>query len=163
MTEDRDRPNVWAQAAARGDVEFRPAWRSFVVFWVAALLLTVGPLVNPRAAIKWPVGIPISVGCVAVAVGLRYTRRYRLSGDRVEAEFSLTGTAPQHAEIKDITRVDVRRGVIHRLLGMAHVHLHTRAADGVAVRMFGVLHPLDFKQYLLEQGASDDEATGMWR
>ncbi len=163
MTEDRDRENVWAQAASRGNVEFRPAWRSFVVFWAAAFLLTVGPLANPRAAIKWPVGIPISAGCVVAAVVLRYTRRYRLTGDRVEAEFSLLGTEPQHAEIKDIIRIDVRRGVIHRLLGMAHVHLHTRAADGVAVRMFGVLHPLDLKEYLLQQGASDDQATGMWR
>jgi hypothetical protein len=46
---------------------------------------------------------------------------------------------------------------------MAHVHLHTNSAQGVAVKMFGVLHPLEFKEFLLAKGASDDQVTGMWR
>jgi uncharacterized membrane protein YdbT with pleckstrin-like domain len=157
-----DKQNYWARAA-RDEVVFRPAWRSFVVFWVAAFAFVVGPLANPRATVKWPVGIPIAIVCLAAAVGLRYTRRYRVTADAVEAEFALTGQPPQRARIDDIIRVDVRRGIIHRALGMAHVHLHTGSAQGVAVRMFGVLHALDFKEYLLERGASDDGVTGMWR
>ena len=127
-------------------------------------MFALGPFINPEAPIKPRQGLPIAVACVVVAVAARMTTRYRLTDTTIEAFRTLPGVGGHDVvQIADIVRVDVRRGIIHRLLNIARVHLLTSLDAPPALRMTGVTKPLEFKELLMSRGASDDGATGMWR
>ena len=145
-------------------LEFRPAWQSFGVWYFGIFIFLVGPRVNPDTFISEGMGEFIATLMGAYVFITRFTRMYRVSQKRVEVERSFPSHKKQSVAIADITRVDVRRGMVQRLLNVAHVHLHAKGPQGEEMlRLSGVPQPAQFKKILLERGAGDERVYGAFR
>lgn len=152
-----------SEAGTQSHIEFRPAWKAFGVYWFGALLFAVGPLVNPEAIIR-PALSELLCTCLLAFIFLkRYTSLYQLSAGQVVAQSSFPSYRRREADIGQIVRIDLRRGLIQRLLGVAHVHIYLEDQAEPAVKLFGVDNPDRFRTLLLEMGARDQRVTGAWR
>ena len=153
-----------AQSPIGRFLEFRPAWQSFGVWYFGIFIFLVGPQVNPHTFISEAAGQLIATLLGAYVIITRFTRIYRVTQDTVEVERSFPSHVKQSVAISDITRVDLRRGITQRLLGVAHVHIHAKGPEGeVVLRLNGVPQPTRFRQVLLDRGASDQRVYGAFR
>lgn len=144
-------------------LEFRPAWPAFAVYIFGAALFLLGPMINPQAPIRPALSQLLGTCFVAFILLKRFTSLYRIEGGRIVAETSFPTRQIREAVIEEITRIDLRRGITQRLMGVAHVHLYTGQGSDPAVKLFGVPRPDEFRRLLLEMGASDQRVTGAWR
>jgi len=145
-------------------MEFRPAWQSFGVWYFGIFIFLVGPQVNPNTFISDAAGQLIATLLGAYVIITHFTRIYRVTQETVEVERSFPSHAKQTVAIGDITRVDLRRGMAQRLLGVAHVHLYAKGPEGeVVLRLNGVPQPSRFRQVLLDRGAGDERVYGAFR
>jgi uncharacterized membrane protein YdbT with pleckstrin-like domain len=142
---------------------FRPSWRAFAVPLFGAAVFWLGPQVNPDPPLSPALSEFIGTLFLAFVLVKRYTCLYRLGAQEVTAETSFPASRSQSVAIADIRRIDLRQGVIQRLLSVAHVHIYTQEQGGPALKLFGVPHPQVFKKALLEMGAGDQRVTGAWR
>jgi uncharacterized membrane protein YdbT with pleckstrin-like domain len=144
-------------------LEFNPAWKSFSVYIFGAVIFFVGPLINPEAPIKPALSELIGTCFAAFVLVWRYTNLYRLSADKLVHEFSFPKRGKKEVEIKDIRRIDLRRGLTQRALGVAHIHIYIQGKEEPAIKLFGVPDPNVFRDLLVELGAGDEKVTGAWR
>ncbi|KMY68391.1 hypothetical protein AAU61_01495 [Desulfocarbo indianensis] len=151
-----------AQKLARY-LEFRPAWKSFSVYVFGALIFFIGPLINPDAPIRPALAELIGTCFVVFIIIKRFTNIYRLSADKLTHETSFPKHALREVALEDIRRIDLRRGLTQRALGVAHVHVYVQGREDPAIKIFGVAEPDKFKGILMELGAQDERITGAWR
>lgn len=144
-------------------LEFRPAWHSFAVYMLGAVIFFFGPMVNPEAPISPALSDLLATCFLAFIIIKRFTSLYSVMGGEVTALSSFPKQKKQSAEISEINRIDLRRGLTQRMLGVAHVHLYVRGNEDPAVKLFGVPQPDEFRRALLDLGASDQRVTGAWR
>ena len=144
-------------------LEFRPAWHAFGVYIFGVVLFFLGPMINPQAPIRPALSQLLGTCFLAFILVKRFTSLYRIEGGKIVAETSFPSRQRREATIAEITRIDLRRGITQRILGVAHVHLYTQDESQPAVKLFGVPRPDDFRRLLLEMGASDRRVTGAWR
>lgn len=144
-------------------LEFRPAWKSFAVYIFGAVVFFGGPLVNPEAPIRPALSELIGTCFVVFILIQRFTNLYRVSADKFVHETSFPKHRLREVAIKDIRRIDLRRGIIQRFLGVAHVRLYLQGESEPAVKLFGVPQPEQFRELLKDLGASDERVTGAWR
>ncbi|RJX34294.1 MAG: hypothetical protein C4525_07440 [Desulfarculus sp.] len=142
---------------------FRPSWRAFGVYYFGIFVFLVGPLVNPQAFIGPELGQLLASLLAAFVIITRFTRVYRVSDAQVEVEKSFPSHSRQAAAIMDIRRVDLRRGLTQRLLGVAHVYIYLQDQPAPALKLFGVPRPEQFRRVLLERGAGDERVFGAFR
>lgn len=144
-------------------LEFHPAWKSFSVYIFGAVIFFVGPWINPEAPIRPALAELIGTCFLAFTLVWRFTNLYRLSADKLVHETSFPKRARHEVAIKDIRRIDLRRGLTQRALGVAHVHIYVQGKEGPAIKLFGVSDPVLFRDLLKELGAGDEQITGAWR
>ncbi len=144
-------------------LEFRPAWPAFAVYIFGAALFLLGPMINPQAPIRPALSQLLGTCFLAFVMLKRFTSLYRIEGGKILAETSFPSRRNRGATIAEITRIDLRRGITQRLMGVAHVHLYTGEQPDPAVKLFGVPQPDDFRRLLMDMGASDRRVTGAWR
>jgi uncharacterized membrane protein YdbT with pleckstrin-like domain len=143
--------------------DFRPAWPAFAVYFFGVLVFLAGPMVNPEAVVSPALGQLLASLFLAFILIRRLGSRYRVQAEQVVAEISLPARKTSRAAIAEIRRIDLRRGLTQRLLGVAHVHLYVEGQEEPAVRLFGVPRPEAFRQLLLDLGARDERVYGAWR
>jgi uncharacterized membrane protein YdbT with pleckstrin-like domain len=144
-------------------LEFHPAWKSFSVYIFGAVIFFAGPFVNPNAPISPALADLIGTCFLAFVLVWRFTNLYRLSGDKLSHEFSFPKRGKKEVDIKDIRRIDLRRGLTQRALGVAHVHVYVQGKEEPAIKLFGVADPVAFRDLLVELGAGDERVSGAWR
>lgn len=144
-------------------LEFRPAWQAFGVYFFGVLVFFGGPFINPDAALSPALSETLGTCFAAFILLKRFTCLYKVEGGRITAQKTFPKQDVQTAAIEDIVRIDLRRGISQRLLGVAHVHLYVEGADEPAVKLFGVPKPDDFHRLLMKMGANDQKVTGAWR
>jgi uncharacterized membrane protein YdbT with pleckstrin-like domain len=144
-------------------VSFKPAWKSFTVYFLAAALFWIGPEFNPKSIISPAMGQLIGSLFLAFILIKRYTTGYRLENGSLSVLSSFPKKYEASLKVRDIRRIDLRRGITQRLLGVAHVHVYKDARAEADLKMFGVADPLKFRDLLLEMGANDERVTGAWR
>lgn len=142
---------------------FRPAWKAFAVYIFGVAVFWIGPIFNPEALGGPALGELIGTLFLAFILIKRFTNMYRLDAREITWETTFPSRRTEVHQIVTITRIDLRRGAIQRLLGVAHVHLYVEGREGPAIRIFGVPDPLAFRQLLLDLGAKDAPASGAWR
>lgn len=142
---------------------FKPAWKSFSVYIFGALIFFVGPFINPDAPIRPALSELIGTCFLAFVLVKRYTNLYRMNSEKLVHEYTFPKRDKREVEIKDIRRIDLRRGLTQRALGVAHVHVYVQGKEDPAIKLFGVPDPVKFRDLLLELGASDERVTGAWR
>jgi uncharacterized membrane protein YdbT with pleckstrin-like domain len=144
-------------------LEFRPAWKSFAVYFFGVAVFYLGPLVNPQAPINPALSDVIGSAFLLFIVIQRFTNLYQVRADQVVHQRQLWKTRVRTAEVDRIRRIDLRRGITQRLLGVAHVHLYVEGREDPAVKLFGVPDPDAFRELLVSLGAGDEKVTGAWR
>ncbi len=142
---------------------FKPAWKAFTVYALGWLLLWFGPRFNPDTALPEAVWQLLGTLFLAFILIKRYTNEYRVSQDTLSAATSFPRQKETSVNISDIRRIDPRRGLTQRMLGVAHVYIYVEGRDEPALKLFGVPEPDDFKRLLMDLGASDTVVTGAWR
>ncbi len=144
--------------------EFRPSWQSFGVWYFGIFIFLAGPQINPHTWVSAALGQLIASLMAAYVVIIRFTRIYRVMPDSLEVERSFPSHVKNEVKITDITRVDLRRGMAQRVLGVAHVYVYAQGPEGEQVlRLYGVPRPARFKQVLLDRGAGDQRVLGAFR
>jgi uncharacterized membrane protein YdbT with pleckstrin-like domain len=144
-------------------LEFNPAWKSFSVYIFGAVIFFAGPFINPEAPISPAVSELIASCFLAFVLVWRYTNVYRVSSEKLVHEFSFPKRGKKEVEINEIRRIDLRRGLTQRALGVAHVRIYIQGKEEPAIKLFGVPDPTGFRDLLVELGAGDERVTGAWR
>lgn len=142
---------------------FRPAWQGFVVWIIGALIFIIGPQVSVQSKISPALSNLIASLFLAFVIVKRYGSLYRVSARQVVAEVSFPLRRTSRAAIGEIRRIDLRRGIVQRLAGVAHVWLYVQGQDQPAVKLFGVSRPEELRRLLLDLGASHQEVSGAFR
>ena len=144
-------------------LEFHPAWKSFSVYIFGAVIFFGGPMINPNAPISPALSELIGTCFAAFVLVWRFTNVYRVSAEKLVHEFTFPKRGIHEVEIKDIRRIDLRRGLTQRALGVAHVRIYVHGKEDPAIKLFGVPDPEKFRGLLVELGAGDERVTGAWR
>lgn len=142
---------------------FRPAWQSFGVYFFGVLVLGVGPIINPDTHISPALGQLLASLFLAFILIKRQTSLYELTPSELRASSSFPKYKTTSVKVADITRVDLRRGLAQRALGVAHVHVYVHGQDTPTIKLFGVAQPVNFKQLLMSLGAGDTPRHGAFR
>jgi membrane protein YdbS with pleckstrin-like domain len=142
---------------------FRPVWRSLAVYFLGVLIFALGPQINPQAPISPTVSYLVSALFLAFLLQRRLGQHYAVSEQAVEATTSLPKTGRQSLPIASIGRIDLRRGLSQRLLGVAHVFIYADDRPEPALKLYGVPDPEAFKRLLIDLGARDQAISGAWR
>lgn len=90
--------------------------------------------------------IPLyGLGLILVALALlrRRTTRYQVTADRVIARAGIIGKCRREVLLADVLAVELRQGVIGRLVGIGDVHVATAATGGVEIDLAGVRQPAE--------------------
>ncbi len=149
--------------AAEKFKSFRPSWQSFGVYIFGAVVLGVGPMLNPNTVISPAVGQLFATLFVAFILIKRMTNLYQVSSEGILAATSFPKNHVEVVKMDDVRRIDLRRAISQRVLGVAHVHIYVEGQDGPAIKLFGVTEPAKFKQLLLDYGATDTPVYGAFR
>lgn len=143
--------------------EFRPAWQAFAVYFFGVLVFFAGPQINPDTCISPAIGELIGSLFLAFIMVKRFTNLYRVGAKQVSHEGTLPKWHLEEVAIEQIQRIDLRRGISQRLLGVAHVHIYVEGRETPMLKLFGVSRPERFRQLLLDLGAQDQQVLGAWR
>jgi uncharacterized membrane protein YdbT with pleckstrin-like domain len=120
----------------------QPAWRSYFVFYAAILIFGLGPSINPEAGISTSLGLVISIFLTLFVIFRRRTTFYHITKDEVLRESGFFGQVTKKSLPFDgITGLEVRRGVIHRLLGIGHLQFRSRNQAQPDLWWFGIQDP----------------------
>ena len=142
---------------------FKPAWKAFSVYFLAVLIFWIGPEFNPDSVITPAMGQLIGTLFLAFILIKRYTTGYSLDQGRLTVESSFPKKYQASVAVDQIRRIDLRRGVSQRALGVAHIHIYQDPQKEPDLKLFGVSDPIRFKELLVQMGASDERVTGAWR
>lgn len=159
----KDKKASSLEAAQTRYAIFRPAWSAFAVYFLGAAIFLTGPQVNPQAFIGPKLGLLLGLAFLAFIFIKRYSVQYKVDLSEITVTSALPWGSDSQAVIKEITRIDLRRSLVHRLLDVAHIHIYINGQDSPQVRLFGVPEPFELKNLLLDRGARDQIVTGAWR
>jgi hypothetical protein len=125
----------------------QPSWRSYFVFFVAILIFGIGPSLNPETGINRSFGWALSVIILLFIVFRRKTTFYRITKTEVLRESIFWGQVNKKSlPLEGIAGLEVRRGIIHRLLGIGHLHFRTKTSGQPDLWWFGVKDPFMVKK-----------------
>jgi uncharacterized membrane protein YdbT with pleckstrin-like domain len=143
--------------------QFRPSWPAFAVYFFGVLVFTIGPQINPDTQVSPALGQLIASLFLAFILIKRYGSLYMVGTKAVTLESTFPSRRQVEAPIDQIGRIDLRRGMSQRLLGVAHVHIYLAGQPDPVLKLFGVPQPERFRQLLLDLGAKDEQVLGAWR
>jgi uncharacterized membrane protein YdbT with pleckstrin-like domain len=143
--------------------EFRPSWPAFAVYLLGVVIFTAGPQINPDTHISPALGQLLSSLFLAFILIKRFGNLYLVEPKGVTVESTFPKRRQIQAPMEKIRRIDLRRGLSQRLLGVAHVHIYLEGQEEPALKLFGVPQPERFRQLLLDLGAKDEQVLGAWR
>lgn len=150
-------------AKSPNNIALHPAWRAFWgwhVLLVVAAIATLNPYFflngvmrisaeNVDAIAHWGMLPMLSlIGAILMATAIIYStygyfaNRYYLTPVILETRAGIWAQDAKRIEYRHIRSVNVRRGVIERILGIGNIEVSTAATDGGDLVLFGVSNPL---------------------
>jgi uncharacterized membrane protein YdbT with pleckstrin-like domain len=125
----------------------QPAWRSYFVFYAAILIFGIGPSINPEVGINKVLGWAVSFLLIFFVIFRRKTTFYRLTKDEIQRETAFAGRVSKKSlPLQQIAGLEVRRGIIHRLLGVGHLHFRSKTPTLPDLWWFGIADPFMIKR-----------------
>lgn len=126
--------------AGGGNLEIRPHWRAFGVWYLAMLLLGTGPLSNPEAVLS-----PLQALAIALVIGLGIAVKSRTSVLTVTPETitrrgGLIDRRPLALPTSDLARIRIIAGITSRVLGVGSLILEPKG-EGPEIKFWGVENP----------------------
>ena len=127
----------------------RPSWRSYFVFYTAILIFGVGPSLNPETTINRPWGWALSLAILLFIVFRRKTTFYRISKVEALRESRFWGKSYKKSiPLEAIEGLEVRRGIVHRFLGIGHLQFRSRIPGHPDLWWFGIQDPFQVKNQI---------------
>jgi len=120
----------------------QPSWRSYFVFYAAILIFGIGPTINPDAGIGRSLGLVLSIFLLLFVIFRKKTTFYRMTKEAVSREARFAGRSfKKSLPLEGIASLEVRRGVVHRLLGIGHLQFCSRLSGQPDLWWFGIADP----------------------
>ena len=131
---------------SREELSLKPSWKSYFVFYAAILIFGVGPVLNPEAPLSREAGVLIAVLLAAFIILIRQYSSYKYAAGIFSREFG-RGSLGQVKKmpLDEIASVVVRRGVVHRLVGIGHLQFQPATPGSPDLWWFGVDQPFEVK------------------
>jgi uncharacterized membrane protein YdbT with pleckstrin-like domain len=127
----------------------QPAWRSYFVFYVAILIFGLGPIINPEVELNQSLGLVIAGLLLVFVVFRRKTTSYRITKEDVRRETRIGGQVfNKSLPLESVAGLEVRRGVVHRLLGIGHLQFRPLAGTHPDFWWYGVEDPFAVKNQI---------------
>lgn len=132
---------------SQAELSLKPSWKSYFVFYAAILIFGVGPLVNPEAPLSREAGVFIGAGLAAFILLIRRYSSYTYGGRIFSRKFGWGSlTQVKTLPLDEVASVVVRRGVVHRLVGIGHLHFQPGSTNSPDLWWFGVDQPFEVKK-----------------
>ena len=128
-------------------ITLQPAWKSYFVFYAAIVIFGLGPVFNPEAFLSREAGLMIAVVLTVFVYLKRKNTFYRFSAEGVSKElrWGKQGQA-KSIPLGDLASVTVRRGIVHRLIGVGHLQFRSRKDGAADLWWYGVEQPFEVKR-----------------
>ena len=129
-------------------ITIQPAWKSYFVFYAAMVILGLGPLFNPDTSLSREAGLFIAAGLIAFVYLKRKTTFYRMTEQEISKEFRWGGRTIQAKTmpLRDLAGVAVRRGMVHRLIGVGQLQFRSKIDGSPELWWYGVDQPFEVKR-----------------
>ena len=125
----------------------QPSWRSYFVFYTAILIFGIGPSLNPDTGLNRFFGWALSMIIVFFIIFRRKTTFYRITKAEALRESGFWGQANKKSlPLEGIAGLKVRRGIVHRLLGIGHLQFCSRLPGQPDLWWFGIQNPFAVKK-----------------
>jgi hypothetical protein len=125
----------------------QPAWKSYFVFYAAIVIFGLGPQLNPEAFLGREAGLLIAALLMAFVYLKRQRTFYRFSAEGVSKELRWGSQGPSHTiPLADLSSVTVRRGIVHRLIGVGHLQFRVQNEGAPDLWWYGVDQPFEIKR-----------------
>ena len=128
-------------------LRFRPAWRSFFVFFLGIAVCLGGPLLRKDSPLSLTAGILISAVFLIIIIR-RWSHLYTLTNRRLMIDAGIFSKDTSELLLPDIASIEVNQGLTLRLMGAGHLLIRSRQPDRGPLVLFGLLNPVDFKARL---------------
>ncbi len=133
--------------SSREELSLKPSWKSYFVFYAAIVIFGLGPLLNPEAPISREIGGVIAALLVAFIILIRQYSSYKYGAGIFSREFGWGGLVQvKKMPLAEIDSVIVRRGVVHRLVGIGHLQFQPATAGSPDLWWFGLDQPFEVKK-----------------
>jgi hypothetical protein len=135
------------QPGTSGDVIFTPCARAFFVYYVAIILVVLGPRLNP--AVGLPVWLGTLLGIIVLAAVLyqKYGSEYRVTSRGVVRVWRWPSPKEQEIAWENLDEVLVLRGLTQSMLQVGNLALRSKAG-GPEMFWYGLSNPKDVKELI---------------
>ncbi len=125
----------------------QPSWRNYFVFYAAIIIFGIGPSLNPETGINRSFGWALSVIILLFIIFRRKTTFYRITKTEALRESIFWGQSNKKSlPLEGISGLEVRRGIVHRLIGIGHLQFRSRLSGQPDLWWFGVENPFAIKK-----------------
>jgi hypothetical protein len=125
----------------------QPSWKSYFVFYAAIIIFGIGPSLNPETGINQSFGWALSIFILFFIIIRRKTTFYRITKSETLRESEFWGRVYKKSlPLEGIADLEVRRGIVHRLLGIGHLQFRSRLPGQPDLWWFGVENPFAVKK-----------------
>jgi hypothetical protein len=125
----------------------QPSWRNYFVFYAAIIIFGIGPSLNPETVINRSLGWALSVIILLFIIFRQKTTFYRITKTEALRESIFLGQAYKKSlPLEGISGLEVRRGIVHRLIGIGHLQFCSRLSGQPDLWWYGVENPFAVKK-----------------
>ncbi|MEW5721770.1 MAG: PH domain-containing protein [Thermodesulfobacteriota bacterium] len=115
---------------------FRPAWRSFWVFFFGLLLCGLGPFLRENSPLRPTTGL-ILAAVFLIIILRRWSNVYTLTDRRLLVRGGLIARDTTGIYLADLAGVDTHQGFSTRLVGTGHLYVRSRIPDQESILIYG--------------------------
>ncbi len=135
------------EPATSGDLVFKPCARAFFVYYVALMLVVLGPRLNPAVGLPVWLGTLLGVIILVAVVYQKYGHEYRVTSLGV-AKVRLW-PSPRRQEIawENLGEILVLRGLTQTMLQVGSLAFEDKAGEP-EMFWYGLLNPKDIKDLI---------------
>jgi uncharacterized membrane protein YdbT with pleckstrin-like domain len=126
----------------------RPSWLNYIGFYLIGLVL----LVLSISARNISAGLFLLLSCVGSAAISRYRYQFTVTNDSIITRVGLIAKNTNEMQLRHIRAINVRQGIIERILGIGTVIFISAAESEAAVIFKGISEPYGVKERIRSLG-----------
>lgn len=128
-------------------VQTRPAWRSFLVFFLGLAICVIGPQVKENPPLSPTVGLVFGAVFLLIIIR-RWSNLYTLTTRRLMVRGGIFAQDTSEIVLEDVTQVEAHQGLTLRLMKAGHIMVRSQVPHQETIIMYGLPDPFAFKARL---------------